>query len=65
MSAARYAQIHRFRDKVAMSLGTGETVYLTPEFARTLGQQLLRYADDCEARAFVDSPLGTQTWGLT
>lgn len=55
------AQIHRFRDKVAIYVGTGETVYLTPREAYQLGQHLTIFAQDCEFVEFVDSDKSTFT----
>jgi len=53
------AQVHRFRDTVAAWLGTGATVYMTPDRARALGEALVQFADDVEAVKFQDSQLPT------
>ena len=34
------AQIHRYGDKVAIYIGTGQTVYLTPEEAKAIAKVL-------------------------
>lgn len=53
-------QIHRFRDRVAVSLrGMRETVYLTPSDALDLAEKLARVAADCRQVAFTDSTVGT------
>lgn len=49
------AQVHRFRDRVAASLGTGETVYMDPKTARKLARALNAAARDVDARTFADS----------
>ncbi len=41
------AQVHRFRDKVAVYVGTGDTVYLDPNTAQQLAQALDDCATDC------------------
>lgn len=52
------ANIHRFRDAVALSLpGDGETIYLTAEEAARLSDVLSVYARDVEQRGFVASDL--------
>lgn len=53
------AQVHRFRDLVALSLGTGETVYLEPRDVRKLTRALNRTAKSCETEMFVNSTAGT------
>ena len=50
------AQVHRFRDKVAIHVGDGQTVYLSPEVAKELGEALIECAEDVENYRFVDSP---------
>lgn len=49
------AAVHRFRDQVAVHVGTGETVYLTQRQARTLARELYRTARDIDNRAFAES----------
>lgn len=39
-----YLQVHRFHDHVAVYIGRGKTVYMTPEEAQTLAQALLASA---------------------
>lgn len=54
------AQVHRFRDKVAAYLGSGETVYMTPQDARWFARQLNAAARDIKERPnFCDSQFGT------
>ena len=52
-------QIHRFHDTVAISLGTGETLYVDPYTARTIAAAIKDAADDVDAVKFTDSVLGT------
>ena len=52
-------QVHRFHDNVAVYIGTGETVYLSPHQARELGQALIDTANDCDDCKFTDSKIGT------
>lgn len=52
-------RIYRFRDQVALSVGEGETLYLTPERAWKLSLALADYAQDCRSVEFVDSPLAS------
>lgn len=42
------SQIHRFRDKVAIHVGSGNTVYLTPQEAYKLGTEIKMAARACE-----------------
>jgi len=49
------ADVHRFRDHVAMDVGTGETVYLTPKQARKLARALYVATRDVETHGFQDS----------
>lgn len=50
------AYIHRFRDKVAISLpGKGPTVYLTPKEARQIAKALNACARDVKALSFTAS----------
>lgn len=49
------AQIHRFRDWVAVYIGTGETVYLSPGDARRFAIAMLDCTGDCEAHGFAGS----------
>jgi hypothetical protein len=53
------AQVHRFRDKVAVYVGGGETVYLKPANARKLARALNAAARSCDKESFVDSTCGT------
>ena len=58
------AQIHRFRDAVAVYVGTGETVYLTPDQAKIIGGFLRDCAEDCERHKFSESLFSTKTLNL-
>lgn len=50
------AYIHRFRDKVAVSLPSkGSTVYLTPKEAQQIAKALNTCARDVKARSFTAS----------
>lgn len=52
------AHVHRFHDRVALSLpGKGETVYLTPAEAAQLASLLNAYAHDAERYPFAESTL--------
>jgi len=53
------AQVHRFRDAVAVYLGPGRTTYLTPRDAARLAKALSVTARDVKARLFQDSTCGT------
>jgi len=59
MNAER-ARIYRFRDVVALSLGEGQTQYLTADFALRLAHSLRLYADDIDAVSFVESDMWTR-----
>lgn len=45
-------QIHRFRNTVALSVGDGGTVYVSPSMARTIANQLEECAMDVDVRKF-------------
>jgi hypothetical protein len=49
------AQVHRFGDYVAVYIGTGETVYLTPKQARALSRAMNKAAKSCETQPFSES----------
>lgn len=54
------AQVHRFREKVAIHLpGKGETVYLTQKEARAIARALTSCARDIGARKFTESQFTT------
>jgi hypothetical protein len=53
------AQIHRFGNKIALSLGTGETFYLSPFDAKRIAKFLAEYAKDVEKNSFAKSKIGT------
>lgn len=53
------AQVHRFRDSVAVWIGTGETVYMTPRDARRFARAINKAAKSCESESFADSTCGT------
>jgi hypothetical protein len=58
------AQIHRFRDAVAVYIGTGETVYLRPADARKLSRAINRAAKSCESESFSQSTCGTASFSF-
>lgn len=49
------AGVHRFRDRVAVHVGGGETVYLDIRVARQMARALWRASRDIDQRSFVDS----------
>lgn len=49
------AQVHRFGDKVAVWVGKGQTVYLSPTNARKLARALNRAARSCKSEPFTES----------
>ena len=53
------AQIHRYGEKVAIYLGSGNTFYLLPRQAKRIAQYLMEYAKDIEKREFKESTIGT------
>jgi len=53
------ARVHRFRDKVAIHVGDGQTVYLSPDVAKELGEALIECAEDVDNYRFADSPFTT------
>lgn len=55
------AQIHRFRDRVAVHIGTGDTVYMTHADARKMARALNLFAKSVKTESFVDSTCGTFT----
>lgn len=59
----RHAQIHRFRDRIALYLCNGEggrsTVYLTPADARRIARALNAGARDVKATPFAQSEFRT------
>jgi hypothetical protein len=59
------AQVHRFRDRVAVYIGTGPTQYLTPKEARAIAKGLNKAARSCDAEPFAQSTCGTVTVPLT
>ena len=58
------AQVHRFREYVAVWLGNGETLYLTEKDASALAAALADCAQDIRARpSFSQSQFNT--WSMT
>ena len=53
------AQIHRFRDAVALSVGTGQTVYMGPKEARKIAKALINAARSVERETFAQSTCPT------
>ena len=56
------AQVHRFHDCVAIYIGTGETVYLTPKEARQLARAINKTARSCDREEFRDHTAGTHSF---
>ena len=56
------AQVHRFRDSVAVHLGTGETVYLTPREARQFTRAINKVARSCDSESFAESAGNTHAF---
>lgn len=56
--------MHRFRDRVAIFVGDGSIVYLTPRQAAELAATLATCADDCLPVKFEDSQFVTVTHEL-
>ena len=54
-----YANIHRFGNKVAIYLNTGETIYLEPVEAEKIGGSLIEHAKDIIKCTFQNSQLKT------
>lgn len=54
-----HIQVHRFRDNVAASLGTGPTVYMAPDDATAFALALLKAAQSCRTETFAKSTCGT------
>jgi len=52
---ANSAQVHRFRDVVAISVGIGKTVYMTYQEAQQLAKALNRVAKSVKTESFADS----------
>lgn len=53
------AQVHRFRDDVALNVGTGATVYISATDAERLAEALLRVAASCQTEKFTESTCAT------
>lgn len=53
------AQVHRYRDSVAVYLGKGQTVYLTPKEARQFARAINKTAKSCQSETFAQSTCGT------
>lgn len=49
------ANVHRFNDHVAISIGDGKTLYLTPKDAAILARSLKDFSDDCNTIKFTNS----------
>lgn len=54
-----HAQIHRFGDAVAVSVGKGETCYMTAKEARKIARALSKAARSCDTETFQASTCGT------
>jgi hypothetical protein len=55
------ANVHRFRDLIAVSVGDGSTTYLTPKAARQLARALNGCARSVKSHRFADSSFGSVT----
>lgn len=53
------AQIHRFREKVAIYLANGATVYLSPKEAKAIAKALNGAARDIKNNTFTQSEFST------
>lgn len=53
------AQVHRFRDHVAIYVGNGETVYMSEANARKLARAIYTCARSVRNETFVNSTCGT------
>lgn len=53
------ANVHRFGDCVAASLGDGSTIYMTPKQARTFAAAIIKAARSVETEKFTDSNYGS------
>ena len=60
----KYTQIHRFGDTVAMYLGEGETVYLTPKQAKEIAKALNACAKDCKDKTYLSGTFSTKEFTL-
>lgn len=49
------AQVHRLGDYVAIYIGTGETVYLSPKQARQFSRAINKAIRSCETEPFTES----------
>lgn len=57
-----YGSVHRFFDDAVLFVGTSErqlSVRLSPVEARATAETLLKFADDIDARGFLESTLRT------
>ena len=52
-------QVHRFHDFVAMSVGSGETIYLKHDEATEVSKQMLTAAIDIRQKRFTKSDFKT------
>ena len=59
------AQVHRFRDRVALSLPTGDTTYLTPADALRMADLLRQCAEDTIGLPYIQSRFPPTEWTLT
>lgn len=53
------ARVIRFRDLVAIDIGSSETVYLKPKSARAIARALNAAARSCGRESFADSTFQT------
>lgn len=57
-------RIHRFRDTVAIHIGTGQTVYISVNEAERIAEQLLHCVGDVQEFSFQDSKYKTYDLNL-
>jgi hypothetical protein len=50
-------RFHRFGDLVAFASDDTATLYVTPDVARRVAAELIRFADDCRYVTFSESDL--------
>lgn len=55
----KFIQVHRFYDRVAVYVGRGETVYLTPVEARKMAKALNAHAKSVETEEFRSASVRT------
>ena len=59
------AQVHRFGDEVAVWLGDGKTIYLTPKAANAIADAMHQCTNDISCNKFTNSAFGTVNVDVT